>query len=223
MGGALRSHTPITELDAKLAGLLQDEQLPRSDGIEELLEAARSPLTNTWPRTWMVGMETSTVLGGIGLRAEGAWLSHQVVQQAWLQGDTTPTTSAGLGLDWAHGTDLQVTLEGRWIHMLAPPDDLILALPDDVQLGGLVRVGLARGRVTLTSGGLLGLGFEEGLVRTLAQWRVSDAVEIEVGTLFVVGSHEPPDDLRDAVSYSHGPWSYFSDNDCFTLGLTWIL
>jgi len=179
------------------------------------------PLTTTWPHTAHIAMEGATVLGPIGLRAEGAWRSAEVVRQPWLQATTSPSVAGGVGLDWASGSWLVVAFEGRLTQLLDPPDALWLATATDLQLALGARLSLLGDRLRLAPGVLADPLRGEGLGRIEASWRVDDSVELGLGGLLLLGP-PPPRTFREAMAWTGGPFGYWGDNDAVTARVTWI-
>lgn len=220
-GANLRSRQPLTEASQTLVAYLQEERLPTYAELSEgLLD--EQPLGASWPRTWLVGGDMSTMLGLVGLRLEGAWRSDQVVQRTWLRSETVPSLTSGIGLDYAQGANLLLVLEARWIHLLAPPDALWLAAADQVQTAATLRVSLLAERVVIFPAWIHDWAFDEDLLRAEATWRVSDAWQVSGGVLLLEGPTPPPQDFAAAMDYAGGPLGYVSDNDVATLTLTWI-
>ena len=220
MGATLRSSAPTTELNPALQSILDQQAFPAIEEFNSLLSAP--PIETAWPRTWLAGTEAATVVGPLGVRAEAAWWSDRVVQQPWFASTTTPAVATGLGLDWAHGTTVVVSVEGRWTHLMDPPNTLAFIAKDTIECGGTVRVSLAADTVGIIAAGLWNTTFEEWLVRPELQWRVSDPVQISIGAVVIDGPVPPPDTLVDTLRYSGGPLSLASENDVVFASLRWI-
>lgn len=221
MGANLRSSIPRTRLGPSYRDILQSKTLPGLDKINAL--SAESPLETSWPRTWMAGTELSTVLGPIGVRAEGAWWSNTVVQQTWLDSTTSPTVSSGLGLDYAHGSTIFIALEGRWSHLLEPVQRPLMSAEHVVEVGTTARLSLAGDRIQVLAAAIANLTFEEWLARPEIRWVTSDSLSLGLGAVLLYSDTGPPETLGEALSYTGGPISMTSDNDAVFFTMRWSL
>jgi hypothetical protein len=216
---SLRSPIPLTRLSSRYRSMLQSETLPSFDALGEL--GAEAPLSSAWPRTWMTGAEVSTVLGPVGLRAEGAWWSNKVHQQTWLDATTRSTTAGGLGLDYASGSWLFVGIEGRWQHMMHPIKRPFLTQTDVFEIGATTRLSLAGDRLLISAATVVNPTFSEGLARPEIRWVSSDTLSFGIGAILLYGEVPPPADLADALTYAGGPISMMSENDAVFFTLRW--
>jgi len=221
MGGNMRSRLRATNINPNLLEILQEEELP---DLDELQDLQNDPLLATeWPRTWFAGAEWSTLAGPIGIRGEGLYKSHHVVPRPWLRASTTPLVSAGIGLDYLIGSSFYAAVEGSYRRMLNPPNLTLLEPPELVQVGGGVRWTLAQDRLELQLGGLYNPSQSEGIVLPRVAYRASDRIELELGAVILEGANPPPDSFVEALTYGSGPASYFSQNDSVTAAVSWIL
>jgi hypothetical protein len=220
VGANIRSAMPQTRLNPAWRTMLQNETLPELTDFDALL--ASPPIGTQWPRTWMAGAELSTILGPLGVRAEGGWWSDKVVQQQWLSADTSPAVSVGGGIDWAHGSAFFVSIEGRWSRWLEAPPALFLTAHDTVDLGATGRLTFAADRMQLLAAGLYSPTFNEWMLRPELSYRVSDPISIGVGGVWVQGNEAPPSTLLEVLRYAGGPMSMMSDNDVVFATLRWI-
>jgi hypothetical protein len=221
MGGNFRSSAPVTALAPAFQGMLQSETLPDFVELDGLLDT--NPLTIKWPRTWMGGAELSSVVGPVGIRAEGAWWSNKVVQQPWLNSTTRPAVAGGIGLDWTYGSHLFIAVEGRYHRWIDAPSSMAFTAEETVDFGGTTRVSLAQDRLTLQAGGIMSLTFSEYMARPEVRWRVSDPLSIGVGAILIGGEDEAPVTLLDALAWTGGPLSAFQENDSVFATLRWAL
>ena len=222
MAGALRSHVPATELAPELRQVLKAGAWPEIDELTELTQAISNPLATQWPRTWFAGAEMATTVGQLGLRAEGAWWSDSVLQTPWLGSALSPKLSGGLGLDWMSGTHLLISAEGRYTHHTDAPDDLVLMRASQLDVAGLLRFTTMADRLSLLAAGVLTPKHAEYLARPEARYRITDALEVGVGAVFMGGDKAPPKTLVDAMRYDAGPMANFAQNDCVFAQLQWI-
>ncbi|MEC8193644.1 MAG: DUF1302 family protein [Myxococcota bacterium] len=220
MAANLRSAMPESTLSPTLQSAIASQQLPALAQLDGLLVDA--PLAASWPRTWLVGAEASTVLGPIGFRGETAWWSNRVVQQPWFSSSTTPATAAGIGLDWAHGTTVLVSAEARWTRLLDPPEALALIGEDTVDLGATLRVADPTEAVSLLAAAMWSATFDEWLARPEIQWRVSDPIQLSLGAILIGGPQPPPSTLFDSLRYTGGPLTLASENDAVFASIRWI-
>jgi hypothetical protein len=220
VGANLLSPVPETHLSPSIRNLVVNERLPEIAATGDLLAAA--PLRATWPRTWMAGAEISTVVGGIGVRSEAGWWSNRVVQEPWLEASTSPAVSAGVGLDWAHGSTLFLGIEGRWQRLIRPPKDLFMTQKDVVEIGGTARVSIANDKILLQAASLIDLSYSEWMARPEVRWRVSDPLSLGLGVIMITGKTEAPSTLRETLTWTGGPLGLMADNDCAFLSLQWI-
>ncbi len=223
MVGYLRSRQAAAALDPFIQELLIDERLPDFLEQEQLQEGlSGGALKVDWPRTGMVGLETSGLIDAVQVRGEAIYLTNKVVRTHFAGASTSPMLGAGLGLDYVRGSSLQITIEGRWQRLLDAPDDLIFALPDQVQVAGGVRGSLLSDRLSIQVGGSVDVTFGEYIVFPRVGWRASDTWLLEVGATVLGGPTPAPETLADAFQYSGGPASYFSQNDAVTFAVSWI-
>jgi hypothetical protein len=222
MGGALRSHSPATDLDPELRAILKDGEWPALDQISELTSSMAEPLSAEWPRTWFAGTELSTTLGPIGLRAEGGWWSDVVVQTPWLDSAVVPRVAGGVGLDWAHGSTVMLSLEGRYTQHIDAPAPLFLMREAQLDIGAMARVSTLSDRLVLQAASMLVPEHGEYLVRPEVRYRASDQLELGLGCVVLGGPDAPPTTLREAMGYGGGPMSYFGENDSLFAQLRWI-
>lgn len=222
VGAWMRSRQPLLQLDPQLVTLLREQRLPAVGDTEDLLSLLRNPTLATWPRTWVAGAEVGTTLGPLGVRLESAWKSHRVVPRGYFQAATSPSVSAGLGLDYAPSTQLAFVTEARVEHLLAPPPDPLLAVQTDVQVAAGLQASLARGRILVSPGAVGLLAFEEWAARLQVAWRVTDAWELSSGGQWVTSPAQAPQDLGTALTYAGGPLGVLSDTDAVWLGVRWI-
>ncbi|MBX2800210.1 MAG: hypothetical protein KTR31_21200 [Myxococcales bacterium] len=225
MAGLLRSNNPQAILDDSLRQFLIDERLPDTeDLIQGNLAVDGGALKATWPRTGMVGLEGSALVGPLQVRADGGYFTHHVVRTDYASATTVPKLAAGVGVDYVRGSTFQATLEGRWQHLFDPPDDLVLAIGDQIQIAAGVRGGILAERLWIQVGGAYDVSFNELYARPSVTWRASDAVQLELGAVILEGfEFAPPDTLIDALTYRGGPASFWSQNDSVTLAVSWIL
>ncbi|MFT4623262.1 MAG: hypothetical protein ACI8PZ_001918 [Myxococcota bacterium] len=222
MGGYFRSNQSMANLGSYFVDVLKNEQLPLATDTDELYAATEDLLTNEWPYTGMAGLDGSTMLGPIGLRWEAAYLSHRVVRSKYFTSSTTPSVSAGLGLDYVSGTSVFLALEGRIEQMLEPPRTLVLMKRQQATLATTGRFTVARDKVRLAYVAAYDLSFGDYMVRPTVTWRPTDPLELTLGAMLLGGPVEAPDGLMDAVTYSGGPGSYFGQNDAVTFAVGWI-
>lgn len=248
MGAHIHVRQPLAELDPFLADLLQQRRLADQRELPLMLEAAADPIAVSWPRTWVAGVEGSTLLGPIGVRAEGGWQSHEVVRLQWGGAGTSPSVGAGLGLDYIQGSNLAVMVEARWKRLLHvdgdrlqdPPDldvedgvavlypkrpreRVLFAREDMLQIAGGVRFTTLADRLTVQLGGTYDVVFREYMVQPRLSFRATDGLLLEGGLVLLGGATPPPENLRQAMTFEGGMLSYFGQNDALTLGLVWIL
>jgi hypothetical protein len=220
MGASLVSPAPVTRLSSSTLDILQGQRFPTIAEAGDLLDTP--PIQTDWPRTAFAGAELATVLGPVGVRAEGAWWSNKVVQQTWLSSTGTPAAAIGGGLDWSHGSSLYVSIESRWTHLLEPPENLSMISEDTIDIGGTIRASLAADRINLMAAGLLSPTFNEWMARPEVQWRVSDPFQLSIGAILIDGPEPSPVSLRQALGYTGGPLTMFADNDLGFVSLRWI-
>lgn len=221
MAGYMRNRQPQAELDPFLASLLKQERLPDFDEVETLQRGlSGGPFDVLWPRTAVVGAEGAAVLGPFGLRGEAVYQSHRTVRTSFGGATTTPYVGGGLGLDWFHGSSVQLTAEVRGEYRDGAPDDMILAAAQDVVFAGGGRFTLLQDKFIVQVGGSYDVAFEEYLFKPTLQWRATDTVRAEVGALLLGGATPAPKTLADAFAYTGGPASYWSQNDCASLAIT---
>jgi len=220
VGANTRSSMPKTSLNPAIRTMLQTESLPELTEFDALV--ASPPMETEWLRTWMAGAELSTVLGPLGVRAEAGWWSNKVVQQQWLSADTSPAVSVGGGLDWAHGSAVFVSVEGRFSRLLSPPDSLFLTARDTIDLGATARFTFAADRIQLLGAGLYSPTFDEWMLRPELSYRFSDPISLGIGGVWIQGDEAPPSTLLEALRYAGGPMSMMSDNDVVFATLRWI-
>lgn len=227
MGGYLRSKFPQAILDPELGTILENEELPPdTQGLQDAQVAfiKGTGLDMSWPRTWLAGIEASGLVGELQVRGEAGYLSNRVVRMHYGNATTVPQLAAAVGVDFVRGTSFQATLEARWQHLFDPPDNLVLARPDQIQIAGGVRAGLASERLQLQIGGVYDASFHEIMVRPTASWRFSDTLQLELGGLFIEGFEtDAPAGLLEALTYEGGPASYWSQNDSVTLAISVFL
>jgi len=222
MGGWLVSPTPAPALDPILTTMLQEERLPGLADQGNLLSLASSPISAERPRTWMTGAEVGTTVGVLGVRAEGAWFSARPIPQQWMGSENSPVVGGGLGIDWAHGSTVFIMAETRWEHLMTPPTAPLLTSTDQVQSALSLQFSVLQSKLSLTNLALYNWSFQEFMLRPQATWRARDQVELSVGALILDGPVDAVASLQDAMTYTGGPLSYWSDNDSFTVGAAWI-
>lgn len=241
MGARIHSRQPQAQLNSYLAHLVDEGRLPETSELRTITEIGDT-IEVAWPMTWVAGAEASTLVGPIGVRAEGAWTSDEVVRLQWGGARTTPTVAAGLGLDYVHGSSFAVMAEARWKRLLDangstlddPRDlnattvgmireELLFSRSDMLQIAGGVRWSTLADRLTLQLGGTYDVVFAEYLVRPSVSYRVSDHLLLEGGAAILGGATAPPKNLKQAMTYEGGLLSYFGQNDAITLGFSWIL
>jgi len=215
----IRSPMPLTKLSKRYRDMLSTKTLPAFDQFESL--AAEEPIASSWPRTWMTGAELSTVLGPIGVRAEGGWWSKRVVQQTWLYSTTTPAVSSGLGLDYASGSVFFMGIEARWQHLTKSIPRPFFTRQDVFEVGSTLRLSLLNERVQIQTAGLFNLTFDEWLARPEIRWISSDHLSMGIGAVLVDGASPPPQDLSTTLTHSGGPLSLMGDNDSVFFTLRW--
>lgn len=219
VGANLRSPIPLTRLGTTYRTMLQSETLPGLDKFNALSD--ESPLETRWPRTWMVGTELSTVLGPIGVRAEGAWWSNTVIPQTWLDATTRPTVASGLGLDYAHGSTVFIGVEGRWKHILEPVQRAFMTAENVVEIGTTARFSLVNDRLQILAAAIANLTFEEWMARPEIRWVSSDSLSLGIGAVLLYSDTGPPRTLDEALSYTGGPISMTSENDAVFFTMRW--
>ncbi len=224
MAGWMRNRQPLTELDPLLSQLLRQYRLPEIDELDALQRAmAGGPLKTSWPRTGFLGAEAATVVGPIGLRAEGAYWSARTTRLWYGGATTTPVVAVGAAADYVRGSSLQLTTEARYEERLNAPDELLLVAPRDLQLAGGGRLSVASDRFRFQLGGSYSVAFGEWLLLPKVEWRPTSHVRVDVGAVLLDGPWNAPPALPRAYIYEGGPASYFSQNDGLTFGFTWVL
>ena len=220
VGAWLESRVPLLTVDPDLRALLVDERLPTLEEAQGLL-AAGLPISASRPHSLMAGAEVGRLLGPIGLRLEGGWWSDRVVQRQWFEGATRPVVATGLGLDWLRSTT-QVSLEGRWTHTPAPPQDLWLTAPEQFDLALLLRQGLLRERLRAEVVAAWDASHREHLLQPGLAWRPRDQWELSAAVLLLGGGQAAPTTLQEAATWQGGPLGYWGDNDSLRVGVAWI-
>jgi len=219
MGANLRSPVPQTRLAPAYRNILEDKTLPSLDQLTGL--TTEDPITTQWPTSWLAGAELSTLLGPIGVRAEGVWWSDRVVQQTWLNSTTVPSTAAGIGLDYAHGSTLLLALEARWTHHLDDIAEPFLTRQDVIEAGLLARLSLANDRVLINGAALGNWTFRSWLARPEVRYVVDDTLSVGLGAVLIGAEAEAPTDIQAALSHDSGPLSLLQDNDAVFITMRW--
>ena len=219
MGANLQSAIPQTQLGPAYRRILEDQALPSLDQLTSL--TSEEPFSTTWPRTWLAGAELSTLVGPFGVRAEGAWWSDRVVQQTWLNSTTVPSTSTGLGLDYAHGSTLFVAMETRWTHHLEDIPQPFLTRKDVIESGVLARLSMANDRLQLSGAALGNWTFRSWLARPEIRYVVDDAISVGLGAVLIGAEGNAPSDLQSTLSHDAGPLSLLQDNDAVFITMRW--
>jgi len=222
MGGALRNRSPLGIMDPTMVAVLREERLPSFDEVLALQENGELLINSSWPRTWMAGLEGSTVVGAFGVRGEGLFLSDKVTRGHWLKGKTTPQVGAGLGVDYTNGSRIFASVEATYKRMLNPPNLTLLEPAEQLQIGGGVRVTAAQERLKIQLGGGYDVTLSEYMLRPTVSYHLSDHWEVVGGAALLGGKTPPPKTLEDALAYRGGPGSYFSQNDVATFAVSWI-
>jgi hypothetical protein len=232
MGGSLRSNQPLTSINEAVVDILRTQTLPEDQ--QEILELQETVLGNLaevrWPRTWVAGAEGSALVGPLQVSAETLWTQRSIVRLSYGRATTTPSLGVGLGLLYARDSSFTVTVEGRYLHLFDPPEELLLSRPDHVQVAALARWTLARGRLTLQAGGMFDPTFRESAgAGPAVTWRATDHVQLELGGVVLLGSSPAPEGLlgaadpgTDALTYAGGPVSFIQNNDAVTLAVQFI-
>jgi hypothetical protein len=221
MGGNMRSRQRAAQLHPRMTQMLQEGILPESEELETL--TGGQFIDASWPRTWVAGAEGSTLVGPFGLRFESLFRDNEAVALRWMQTDTAPSVSSGLGIDYANSSVFYAVFEMSHKHLFNAPTDLILQTNDAFQLAGGIRVNALAQRLEIQLGGSYHTNYREYLARPTVSYRVSDPVEIEVGALLMGGPRPSPTRLLDAIVYRGGMAGYFSPNDAVTVAVSWIL
>ena len=219
MGANLRSPIPQTQLAPSYRAILAEEALPAFDQLGELTSV--DPISTAWPRSWLAGAELSTLIGPIGVRAEGAWWSNRVVQQTWLNSTTVPSTASGIGLDYAHGSTLFTAIETRWTHHLKAIERPFLTRQDVFESGLIARLSLANERVQIHGAALGNWTFKSWLARPEVRYVVDDAVSVGLGAVIIGAEAEKPRTPQAALSHNAGPLSMLQDNDAIFVTMRW--
>lgn len=226
MGGALRNTFPLPALDPTVAQLLQDRVKPDESVLADELQpvlTSQNALALSWPRTAMVGLDGSVVVGDLQLRAEGGWWSDYAVRRAYGQGIALARAAGGAGIDYIRDATFQATAEARIQHLFDAPDDLVLAAQTHVQVAAGVRTAIFAERLTAEFGGMFDLTFEEWTARPSVRWRASDHWELEAFAVLLGGATDAPETFEEALTYTGGPASYWSQNDSINVGFHWYL
>lgn len=233
----MRNRQPLTELDPVLADVIRSRELPDVEEIALLQRAvAGGPLDVSYPRTAFAGAEFGTLVGPIGVRAEGGYWSAKTARLWWGQAITLPTVAGGLGLDYVRGTSLQVSAEARYEQRILPEeglapfrpnpttstDMLLLTAEKDLQLAGGFRYSFAQDRFRLQLGGSYSVAFAEWTAMPTFEWRPTSHWRASVGAVLIDGPWEAPPGMQRALIYEGGPGSYYGQNDMVTVGLTWV-
>lgn len=246
MGGWLRSTQASTNINPYLReNVLEPEQLDlNTDAMITLQEEVLgNAAVVTWPRTFVAGADASLLVGPIQVRAEGLWTQRKVVRMYYGQATTVPSVGAGIGLDYVRGSRFIATIESKYTHLFDPPRNMMLTLPDQVQVAALVKWTILNDRIILQGGGLFDPTYVEYAAAGPAlSWRASDHVLVELGGMMLVGKTPPPDQLLNAIevdsagnpvrvgnangvdslTYAGGPASYFQQNDAITIAIQLI-
>ncbi|MEN0067468.1 MAG: hypothetical protein AAGA48_35380 [Myxococcota bacterium] len=238
VGGRIRSRFPQAVLREDLQLALQDRdelfalindglfgdagaRVSRAESITD------STLTFDWPYSWMAGADGSTIVGDVALRAEVGFLSDRVVRQTWGRSRTAPQLAGGLGIDITRGSGFAMSIEGRVQRIFvdaADEDELVFSRPLQVQVAGGFQGSFAQERFKWQISGAIDPTFLEAFVRPTLAWRVSQAVELELGGIIIDGFEvAPPETLEDALTYEGGALSYWAQNDGVTFGIRWVL
>ena len=216
----LRSNIPQTKLSPALKDILINETLPAIDETNALLEDP--PIQTMWPRSWMMGAELATTAGPFGIRSEAGWWSNKVLQQPWFEASLSPAIAAGLGIDWAHGSQVFVALEARWHQWIEPTDTLYLTAEQRVEVGGTARFALFNDNVELQAATLVDIHYKEWMARPEVRWRLSDPVSVGVGAIVIDGPEDPPATIQETLTWEGGPLGLMTENDCVFFSMRWI-
>jgi hypothetical protein len=209
-----------SSLDPYIASLLQDGRYPDLAEVDTATEALNGGfLKVSWPRTVAGLAEFSTIVGPIAIRAAGSYRSEAVVRRTWGQATTRAQWDTGIALDYVRGSTIQATLEARYSSIVAPPDDMMMTLPHNVQLAGGVRLSLLQSRLGIELGGAYDIGFTEGVLRPSVSWRVSDWMAVHSRGIFLFGSRDAPLTVEEALTWEGGMMGYFEENDAVSVGV----
>ena len=216
----LRSSIPQTQLSDAIKELLVTETLPDINETDSLLEDP--PIQTRWPRSWMVGAEVSTTAGPFGIRSEAGWWSNKVLQKPWFEAALSPALAAGLGVDWAHGSQVFLAIEGRWHQWTEPASVLYLTAEQRVEVGGTARFALLNNNLELQAATLVDVHYQEWMVRPELRWRISDPVSVGLGAIVIDGPDTAPTTIQETLSWEGGPLGLMTSNDCIFFSMRWI-
>ena len=221
MGGNMRNRVRMSNLNPTLAQFLKDGRLPDLDEVEALQDGS-ALITAEWPRTWVAGGEFSTLVGPIGVRGEGVYKSHQVVNKRWFTATTTPFVGTGIGLDYVHGSTFVLMTEVAYERMLDAPNRTLLEARESLQIAAGARLISLQDRLEVQLGGVYHVQFQEYFFRPTASYRASDAWKLEMGAILLGGNTPAAWTLPTALTYGGGTGAYFSENDAITFAVSWI-
>lgn len=128
----LTSRRPQIRLHPNVRTYLEEERLPTSLETSQINEIIEEPITISYPRQFLLGVDLATTISVLGLRAEASYNSNRVRTMYNLNSTTRPYTSASIALDYAFDMNL-IALEARAYHVIDGISNTWLEANDSIQ------------------------------------------------------------------------------------------
>jgi hypothetical protein len=220
--GTVHEDQTFVVMDATLVSALSTQSFPTTEELGAIIEGLGDAIDFEHPRFSFVGLDGSTTVGPLTVRAEAAAFNGRALLTRDFSLLTSREYGAGLGLDWFSNPVIQASIEGTWRHLVdADPAQLIGRTLDEYVVSTQVTGSLFRNQINPR------LVVQVDPVRLewvgLAQvdWRAGDNLTIGAGLFLFESPFETPTSLNELLSFEGGPIGLFDRNDAATATVTY--
>jgi hypothetical protein len=213
-GGRFTERTARIDLHPSLQQAIGEEELPSLGTLLSWEDVYANPFELHRLPFWMLSADLSSLIGPIGVRAEGTWRSTQSLSTPSLDAVSSPMYGAALGADWSNGIWL-VGTEARWQSFTEAPKDLWLQSPQSTEVAAFTAGSLLNQRLFLELQALYVHPLSDVLVKGGVSWSWS-VWKATISGLVVDGQ------ASELGKFSQGgPLGYWKDNDGLGIEVAW--
>lgn len=238
--------TPVLEIDPDMGNLLNllaaDGQFLRdfdfigltarnpeffelSNAVSAKAEAGDTLFSSTFARRHTVEFDLATYLGQLGVRLETAFTPKRTQYLAGFEGIRRPVLNSALALSYERSEDLNIQVEGFWVHTFDVPEGAKIMLTGEDFYGVIAVVSLGLGEFD----GLRGTVWEDfdmrmagiGAISTgdmilypSLSYAFSDATVVSLGGMIFRGDGDT-DEVSIGTLYDANDQAYISVDSAF--------
>jgi len=221
-GGSVLEDVTTIIVDEALVANLASQTFPTTEALGTLIAGLGDAIEFAHPRFFFAGVDASSTLGVLTLRAEAAAFQDRALLTREMSLETSDELGAGVGIDWLTNPHIQASIEGSWRHLVdAEEESLLIRKIDEYAVSAQISGNLFRNQLKPNLAVQIDPVRAEAVLVTTLGWRCSDHVELTAGAFIFHSPSDTPDSIDSLLGYDGGAVGLFDHNDAATASFTY--